>query len=208
MCVFCRAKRLPPRGKLSPQVTDEGGRSRGSPLPGNSGSSALIRSLRATFPLGEGFAYINSSNIAFCTTIPAGVRRNTSPSHTAYPCPTHCRIKTRCAAVNRPPRRSYAGMLLGHGTRDKSLHVVGPEPPHIAHTAVGGRADAPIIAAVPVQKIVPPLVARAGKVADLILPVACGLELLHGIQVKICCRVSVGQTRGRIAVKRRARLYL
>ena len=56
-------------------------------------------------------AYINSSNIAFCTTIPAGVRRNTSPSHTAYPCPTHCRIKTRCAAVNRPPRRSYAGMF-------------------------------------------------------------------------------------------------
>ena len=99
-------------------------------------------------------------------------------------------------------------MLLGHGIRDKSLHVVGPEPPHIAHTAVGGRADAPIIAAVPVQKIVPPLVARVGKVADLILPVACGLELLHGIQVKICRRVAVGQTRGRIAVKRRARLYL
>lgn len=62
-------------------------------------------------PPGGGFAYINSSNIAFCTTIPAGVRRNTSPFHTAYPCPTHCRIKTRCAAVNRPPRRSYAGMF-------------------------------------------------------------------------------------------------
>ena len=50
--------------------------------------------------------------------------------------------------------------------------------------------------------------ARAGKVADLILPIARGLELLHGVQVKICRRVAVGQTCGRIVVKRRARLYL
>ena len=40
--------------------------------------------------------------------------------------------------------------LLGHGARDKSLHVVWPEPPHIVHAAVGCRADAPVVVAVPI----------------------------------------------------------
>jgi len=48
----------------------------------------------------------------------------------------------------------------------------------------------------------------AGKVADLVLTIACGLQLPHGVQVKICGGIGIGQAGGRVAVKCRARLYL
>ena len=72
---------------------------------------------------------------------------------------------------------------------------------------MGRRANAAVRLAVPVQQVVPSLVPGAGKVADLILTVACGLQLLHGVQVKICSSIGIGQPGGRVAVKRRARLY-
>ena len=104
-------------------------------------------------------------------------------------------------------RRAVALRLFGGGARREALYIIRPEAAHTTHTAVGRRADAPIIAAVPIQQIVPPLVAGLGKVADFILVIARGLQLLHGIQVKIGGGIVVRQTGGQVAVKRCTRFY-
>ena len=56
---------------------------------------------------------------------------------------------------------------------------------------MGRRAVALVVAAIPVQQVVPPFVPEAGKVADLVLTIACGLQLSHGVQVKICGGIGI-----------------
>ena len=78
----------------------------------------------------------------------------------------------------------------------KGFGVGGVVEPFAAHAGVGRRADAQIVAAVPVDEVVLSLIARAGEVGDLILPVAMMFQLLDGVEVKICRLVGGGQTLG------------
>src|SRR5699024_6581325 len=98
--------------------------------------------------------------------------------------------------------------LLGGGAVNEPLYVVRPGPPRPPQAAVGRRADAGIVPAVPIEKIVPPLMARSGKVADLILPVSGAGQPLHRIQVKTGGFVGVGQPFRRMPGKSGARFDL
>ena len=57
--------------------------------------------------------------------------------------------------------------------------------PLAAHAGVCRRAKAQIVAAVPVDKVMLPLVARLCKVGDLVLAVAVVFQLLHGVKIEI-----------------------
>src|SRR5699024_11224423 len=60
-------------------------------------------------------------------------------------------------------RVAHAFRLLGGGAVNEPLYVVRPEPPRPPQAAVGRRADAGIVPAVPIEKIVPPLMAGRAK---------------------------------------------
>ena len=70
------------------------------------------------------------------------------------------------------------------------------------------RAKAEIIAAVPVDEVVLPLVARLCKVGDLVLAVAVVFQLLHGVKVEIGGFIAGGQTLRRVLAEGRVRLDL
>ena len=57
--------------------------------------------------------------------------------------------------------------------------------PLAAHAGVRRRAKAQIVAAVPVDEVVPAFIARLCKVGDLVLAVAVVFQLLHGVKVEI-----------------------
>ena len=73
---------------------------------------------------------------------------------------------------------------------------------------MGGGADAQIVAAVPVDEVVLPLIAGAGKVRDLVLQIPVVLQLLDGVEVEVRRLVGGGQTLGGRPAKGRVRLYL
>ena len=62
-------------------------------------------------------------------------------------------------------------------------------------------ADAAILTAVPVKQVVPAAVARARKVADLILFIPGRLKPPDRIKIEIRRRIGVGQIGRRVAVK-------
>ena len=101
-----------------------------------------------------------------------------------------------------------AFVLLLNSPGNKSSGVIGPKAAHTAQAAVGRRTNAPVIFTVPIQQIVPPFVAGAGKVADLVLPVALLRQTLHGVQVKLRGGVGIRQARRRVAAKGGAGLDL
>ena len=83
----------------------------------------------------------------------------------------------RARASNR--RCSGGETLLAGGGRPTGadgghVPVGGPHvpPPAAGPVGVGGRPDAPVVALVPVEAVVPALVARPGPVGDLLPPVA------------------------------------
>ena len=78
--------------------------------------------------------------------------------------------------------------------------------PLAAHAGVCRRAKAEIIAAVPVDEVVLPLVARLCKVGDLVLAVAVVFQLLHGVKVEISGFIACGQTLWRVLAEGRVRL--
>ena len=78
--------------------------------------------------------------------------------------------------------------------------------PLAAHAGVCRRAKAQIVAAVPVDEVMLPLVARLCKVGDLVLAVAVVFQLLHGIKVEIGGVIACGQTRWRVLAEGRVRL--
>ena len=78
--------------------------------------------------------------------------------------------------------------------------------PLAAHAGVCRRAKAQIIAAVPVDEVVLPLVARLCKVGDLVLAVAVVFQLLHGVKVEISGFIACGQTLWRVLAEGRVRL--
>ena len=77
-----------------------------------------------------------------------------------------------------------------------------------AHAGVGRWAEAKVIPAVPVDEVVLPLIARAGKVGNFVLLVAVVFQLLHGVEVKISGLVGSGQALRRLAAKGGVRLDL
>src|SRR5699024_11019232 len=70
-------------------------------------------------------------------------------------------------------------------TGDKTGQIAGPVPPHAAQAAVCAWADAAILTAVPVKQVVPAAVARARKVADLILFIPGRLKPPDRIKIEI-----------------------
>ena len=78
--------------------------------------------------------------------------------------------------------------------------------PLAAHAGVCRRAKAQIVAAVPVDEVMLPLVARLCKVGDLVLAVAVVFQLLHGIKVEIGGFIACGQTLWRVLAEGRVRL--
>ena len=74
---------------------------------------------------------------------------------------------------------------------------------------MGRRTNAPVIFTVPIQQIVPPFVARAGKIADFVLRQAPLAQKFHHAEVHIAHRFLVGQIQRRRAAptERRAFLY-
>ena len=80
--------------------------------------------------------------------------------------------------------------------------------PLAAHAGVRRRAKAQIVAAVPVDKVMLPLVARLCKVGDLVLAVAVVLQLLYGVKVEIGGFIACGQTLRRVLAEGRVRLDL
>ena len=78
-------------------------------------------------------------------------------------------------------RRAVALYFFGSCAVDKRLHVIGPVFTHTTHTAMGRRAVALIIAAIPVQQVMPSLVAGAAEVADLILLIPGFFQLVDRI---------------------------
>ena len=70
------------------------------------------------------------------------------------------------------------------------------------------RAKAKIVAAVPVDEVVPALIARLCKVGDLVLAVAVVLQLLHGVKIEIGGFIAGGQPLRRVLAKGGVRLYL
>ena len=66
---------------------------------------------------------------------------------------------------------------------------------------MGRWAEAKVIPAVPVDEVVLPLIARAGKVGNFVLLVAVVFQLLHGVEVKISGLVGSGQALRRLAAK-------
>ena len=80
--------------------------------------------------------------------------------------------------------------------------------PLATHAGVCRRAKAQIIAAVPVDEVMLPLVARLCKVGDLVLAVAVVLQLLYGVKVEIGGFIAGGQTLRRVLAKGGVRLDL
>ena len=78
--------------------------------------------------------------------------------------------------------------------------------PLAAHAGVRRRAKAQIVAAVPVDEVMLPLVARLCKVGDLVLAVAVVFQLLHGVKVEIGGFIAGGQTLRRVLAEGRVRL--
>ena len=78
--------------------------------------------------------------------------------------------------------------------------------PLAAHAGVCRRAKAQIVAAVPVDEVMLPLVARLCKVGDLVLAVAVVFQLLHGVKVEIGGFIAGGQTLRRVLAEGRVRL--
>ena len=73
--------------------------------------------------------------------------------------------------------------------------------PLATHAGVGRRAEAEVIAAVPVDEVVFALIAGFREVRDLVLLVAVVFQLLHGIEVEVRCFVAGGQTLRRVLAK-------
>lgn len=67
----------------------------------------------------------------------------------------------------------------------KGIGVGGVIEPPSAHAGVRRRAEAEVVAAVPIDEVVLPLIAGLCKVGDLVLLVAVVFQLLDGVEINV-----------------------